>query len=64
MNTNELEAILNNKNLYYEKEFHIKELNRRIDYYLSKYNLMVEFDGEQHYECVEYFHKDESKILK
>ena len=62
MNTNELEAILNNKNIYYEKEFHIKELNKRIDYYLPNYNLMVEFDGAQHYYPVDYFNGIEGYI--
>lgn len=62
MNTNELEAILNNKNIYYEKEFHIKELNKRIDYYLPNYNLMIEFDGAQHHYPVDYFNGIEGYI--
>lgn len=62
MNTNDLETIFNNKKLYYEKEFHIKELNRRIDYYLPNYNLMVEFDGVQHHYPVDYFNGIEGYI--
>lgn len=62
MNTNEVEVILNNKNIYYEKEFRIKELNKRIDYYLPNYNLMFEFDGVQHHYPVDYFNGIEGYI--
>lgn len=55
MNTNNLELIMNNLGLYYEKEFHIKEMNKRIDYYLPKLNLMIEFDGIQHHKPVDHF---------
>ena len=28
------------------------------DFYIEEYNLLIEFNGEQHYRAVEYFHKD------
>ena len=28
------------------------------DFYIEEYNLLIEFNGEQHYRAIEYFHKD------
>lgn len=65
-NVRDVENILNQLNLYYEKEKTFDDLKYkgklRFDYYLPKYNLCVEFNGAQHYEYVEYFHKDESQL--
>jgi hypothetical protein len=46
--------------IYYE--FPIRELNHRIDLYLPYLGLAIEYDGIQHYEFVEHFHKDPSGL--
>lgn len=33
--------------------------NLKIDFYLPKYNTFIEFNGEQHYKRIPYFHKSE-----
>lgn len=62
----DVESILNQLNIYYEKEKTFDDLKYksklRFDYYLPKYHLCIEFNGAQHYEYVEYFHKDESQF--
>ena len=62
----DVEIILDQLNILYEKEKtfdNLKYKNKlRFDYYLPKYNLCIEFNGAQHYEYVEYFHKDENEF--
>ena len=62
----DVENILNQLNIYYKKEKTFDDLKYksklRFDYYLPKYNLCIEFNGAQHYEYVEYFHKDENEF--
>ena len=54
--TEELEIILEMKNIIYEKEVVISDLNnKRFDYYLPEYNLFIEFDGAQHHYPVDHF---------
>lgn len=57
--------ILNNKNINYEIEktfLDCKYINKlRFDFYLQKYNQLIEYDGEQHFENAN--HKD-YKIIK
>lgn len=59
----DLELILDQLNIMYEKEKTFDDLKYksklRFDYYLPQYHLCIEFNGIQHYEYVEYFHKDE-----
>lgn len=59
----DVEVILDQLNIMYEKEKTFDGLKYkgklRFDYYLPLYNLCIEFNGAQHYEYVEYFHKDE-----
>lgn len=59
----DVEVILDQLNILYEKEKTFDGLKYkgklRFDYYLPLYNLCIEFNGAQHYEYVEYFHKDE-----
>lgn len=65
-NVRDVESILNQLNLYYEKEKTFNDLKYknklRFDYYLPYYNVCIEFNGTQHYEYVEHFHKDESQF--
>lgn len=62
----DVELILDQLNILYEKEKTFNDLKYknklRFDYYLPKYNLCIEFNGAQHYEYVEYFHKNESQF--
>ena len=62
----DVENILNQLNIYYEREKTFNDLKYkgklRFDYYLPKYNLCIEFNGAQHYEYIEYFHKDDSQF--
>lgn len=59
----DVELILDQLNIMYEKEKTFDDLKYksklRFDYYLPQYHLCIEFNGIQHYEYVEYFHKDE-----
>lgn len=62
----DVEIILDQLNILYEKEKtfdNLKYKNKlRFDYYLPKYNLCIEFNGAQHYEYIEHFHKDEDEF--
>ena len=35
-----------------------------VDFFLTKYNLVIEYDGEQHYKMVKYFHKTQENFEK
>ena len=65
-NVRDVETVLNELKLYYEKEKTYNNLKYkgklRFDFYLPLYNLCIEFNGTQHYEYIEYFHKDESQF--
>ncbi len=55
----EIEKILQNKNIKYEQQKNIG--NRlRFDFYLSEYNLAIEFDGYQHFKAVIFFGGDDN----
>lgn len=48
--------ILTENNVKYVKEYSVKELGLlRYDFYLPEYNRLIEFDGIQHYQIVDYF---------
>lgn len=65
-NVRDVETVLNELKLYYEKEKTYNNLKYkgklRFDFYLPLYNLCIEFNGVQHYEYIEYFHKYESQF--
>ena len=50
---------LDKMNIEYISEFRINDCKDKItlpfDFYLPKYNICIEFDGEQHYRPIEYF---------
>jgi len=51
-----IRLFLENNNIEYIKEYIIKDLgNYRFDFYLPNYNLIIEFDGKQHFQPVEFF---------
>jgi len=49
----------NIENIYEHKYPDLKDKDLlSYDFYIEKYNLLIEFNGRQHYEFVSYFHKD------
>lgn len=57
---------LKQNNIEYKAQYPIKleqqmfsRNNLKIDFYLPKYNTFIEFNGEQHYKRIPYFHKSE-----
>lgn len=62
---------LKQNNIEYKAQYPIKleqqmfsRNNLRIDFYLPKYNTFIEFNGEQHYKYISYFHKTEEDFNK
>lgn len=51
-------VFLKNNNIFFEREKSFKDLKNkqylRYDFYLPDYNLLIEFDGEQHYFDIRY----------
>ena len=44
-------------NIEYQKEKTFDDFpKRKFDFYLPKENILIEFDGEQHYKFIEFFH--------
>jgi very-short-patch-repair endonuclease len=54
---NEIRRILSNNNIEHLEQYKIKPNNYRYDFYLVKQNLLIEFQGNQHYAYTKYFHK-------
>lgn len=53
---NIIESILKENNISYIKQKTYKELGRlRYDFYLPDYNRLIEFDGKQHFEPIDFF---------
>lgn len=53
-----IEIFLKNNNIKYYREYTFDDcknkLELRFDFYLPKYNLLIEYQGIQHYKCIEY----------
>lgn len=51
--------LLTNRNINYETQYVFNDCKDKIalpfDFYIPKYNLCIEFDGEQHFRPIEYF---------
>jgi hypothetical protein len=66
MNVEKLERLLYQLELKFEKEKTYDDLKfrgkLRFDYYLPDYNILIEMNGEQHYQYVEYFHGNMNKF--
>lgn len=45
-----IKFILDNNNIEYIKEYKIKDSKYRYDFYLPKYNILIEYDGKQHFD--------------
>lgn len=58
-----ISKLLTEKEIEYIAEYSICIDGRRyrFDFYLPKYNLFIEYDGEQHYHTARYFGADEEK---
>jgi very-short-patch-repair endonuclease len=60
----EIKKILDRYNIKYEKQFKFKDCKNifplPFDFYLPKYNICIEYDGEQHYESIKYWGGDET----
>lgn len=57
---NKIEKILYENDIQFEKQKYFKEWNIGIhyfDFYIPKYNLVIEFNGSQHYSFNVFFHK-------
>lgn len=57
-----IQKLLDKLNIKYEKEhrIYVEGKRYRFDFYLYEYNLMIEYDGEQHYKPMRY-HKDDER---
>lgn len=56
--------ILNSLNIKYKKEAVFPPYMYRYDFYAKDINLLIEYDGEQHFKYVPYFHKTYERFLK
>lgn len=61
-----IEEILDSMLMHYKKEValignpnQVKKSKLRFDYYLPTFNLLIEYDGLQHFKYVEHFHENE-----
>lgn len=66
-----IEQYLKTNNIKYEAQYHVKlqeqmfsRNNLRVDFYLPEYNTFLEFNGEQHYRFVNFFHNSEDDFQK
>lgn len=55
-------TILSFNNIEYIKEFVFPKSRKRFDFYLPKYNLLIEYDGIQHYKEIDFFKYNLKKI--
>lgn len=53
-----IEKFLKNKHIQYQREYIFKDCKNknslRFDFYLPKYNILIEYQGVQHYKSIEY----------
>ena len=61
-----IEFYFKQNKIEYEKQKTFKDCkyikHLKFDFYLPKHNILIEYDGQQHYEFVEYFHKTHDKF--
>ena len=56
--------LLEENGIEYVKEYTFTDLpNRRFDFYLPKYNRLIEFDGKQHFKYIHTWHKSEEAFI-
>lgn len=56
--------LLAGNNLEFIREFRIPNTNYRLDFYLPQHNLVIEYDGAQHYRDVAYFNYHNTDKIK
>ena len=56
--------ILKEFNINYIPEYSFDNSKYRFDFYLPDFNILIEYDGEQHFRSVEYFGGDEAYELR
>ena len=61
-----IQKLLDELKIEYQKEFKvcIDNIRYRFDFYLPKYDLMIEYDGEQHYKPMRYHKDNEDKNIE
>lgn len=59
-----IREILEKNNIVFEQEKNLEGSRQRFDFYLPEYNLAIEYNGRQHYECIEFFHKTQEEFEK
>lgn len=60
-----IEQYLKNENILYQTQHTISTLPRkRFDFILTEKKILIEFDGEQHFKFIEFFHENEEKFGK
>ena len=56
-----IKSFLDENNIVNHREYSFKDLKYkgrlRFDFYIPKYNILIEYDGQQHYKKINYFHK-------
>lgn len=59
-------VVLDSLNLSYERQYKISANNRyyKLDFYIPSYNIVIEYNGKQHYKFSPFFHKTEDDFLK
>lgn len=53
-----IKKFLEEKNIYFIQEYQLPNSRQRLDFFLPNYNLGIEYNGKQHYEYIEFFHKN------
>lgn len=51
----EINKFLEENNIEYQKEFSFPNSNKRFDFFLPQFNIVIEYDGEQHYKTIDFF---------
>ena len=49
---------LQENNIQFERECKVPDFMYRYDFYLPRYNIYIEYHGEQHFKFIPFFHKD------
>lgn len=58
-----IDTYLNKTNIDYHRQFTFPDLPKRFfDFYIPSLNLAIEFDGQQHYEFIPFFHRTQENF--
>lgn len=64
LGSKKIRIILEEKNINFIQEYKIPDSRQRLDFFLPDYNLGIEYNGKQHYEYIEFFHKNKEGFEK